>query len=194
VALSQVWSQDLFSVEKEEEKEEEMQEMLNMLSDFSRVVAQIESYFRHLNMRPKRTSQATWVLRNIGTAKGGSNVDIIVRVISEMQGTLVVESYTNVLPDPTARGYSTANMLALCRDLLEFNGSDTSGDAYFAIRELPVGPHSRLPAIAVELRRPIRGLDPEEFLRCISHVAILADENDERLTREFNAKKIRVSM
>jgi hypothetical protein len=111
-----------------------------------------------------------------------------------MQGTLVVESYINLLPDPTAPGFSQANMLALCRDLLEFNGSDSSGDAYFAIRELPAGLGSAIPAITVELRRPIRGLDPEEFQRCISHVAVLADENDERLARDFNAQKIRMQI
>lgn len=171
-----------------------MLEMLSMLSDLSRVIRQIESYFIQLNVRARRIGQGMWMLRNVGSVRGGSNIDVIIRVIPEMQGTLVVESYINMLPDPTAPGFSSGNMLALCRDLLEFNGADRSGDACFAIRELPTGRRSTAPAITVGLRRPIRGLDPEEFLRCINHVAILADENDERLAREFNAQKIRMLM
>ena len=169
-----------------------MQELLGMLSDLSQVMAQIESYFRHWNIKPQRPGRGMWVIRNIGTFSGGANIDVIIRVIPHMNGTVVVESYTNLLPDPTAPSFSPGTMLALCRDLLEFNGRDDAGDAHFAIKELPLGQRST-PAVTVGIRRPLRGLDPDEFMRCIQHVATLADENDERLAREFNAQKLRLA-
>jgi hypothetical protein len=168
--------------------------LVHELQDLSRVVSQIEGYFARWGVRPRQVQPGHWLLRGVGTLKGGRNVDVVIRVLPEMQGTLVIESYINLLPDPTAPGFSQGDMLALCRDLLEFNGKDGSGDAYFAIRELRTGSYSVQPVITVSTRRPIRGLDFEEFKRCIVHVATLADENDERLTRDFNAPKVRMGV
>ena len=168
--------------------------LVSELANVAAVASQIEGYFARWGVNPRQIQPGHWLLRNVGTLKGGRNVDIVVRVIPAMGGTLVVESYTNLLPDPRSRGFSQADMLALCRDLLEFNGKDDSGDAYFGIRELQTGRYSTQPFVTVSTRRPVRDLDFEEFKRCIVHVATLADENDERLTREFGAPKARMGV
>lgn len=160
--------------------------------DMAQAAAKVNGFFKKLNIPARVLAGGSWLISGIGTTKGGSNIDIMVRITPAAGGTLAIEAYTNLLPNPQTQGFSTENMLALCRDLLEFNGLDNSGDAYFSIRELTIGQNKLPPSITVEIRRPLRGLDHEEFIRCVNHVAIAADENDERLTREFNAPKMRM--
>jgi hypothetical protein len=168
--------------------------MFEPIVDLVKVISQVERFFQQARLRPRRVAGGTWIIQGVGTTAGGQNVDVWVRVIPDVGGTLVFESFTNMLPDPTLPGFSSGNMLALFRDLLELNGGGASGDAYFTIKDLPTGPGSHQSAISVEIRRPIRGLDFDEFQRCLTHVAVLADENDERLAHEFNAPKIRVQV
>jgi len=168
--------------------------MLRMSAGMVQAITQVEGFFKRWNVTPRRVGAGMWIIQGVGTVKGGRNVDVMIRITPAMGGTLAVVAHINLLPDPTTPDFSTENLLALCRDLLEFNGMDQSGDACFAIRELPTGQGPALSAITVEIRRPIRGLDYEEFQRSVSHVASLADENDERLEREFRAPKIRMQI
>ena len=147
-----------------------------MDSDFDNAKKLVEATIKKLGLDPATTRsgsasdvQAAWTLK-----RGSASVLVTVSHPPEEKVTyLRVASPVVTLP---ADG---AQHAALFRRLLELNAAGLANAAFGLVGD-------RVVAVS---ERPAAGLGPEEVEQTVRHLAAVADTFDDRLAKEFGAKK-----
>jgi hypothetical protein len=145
-------------------------------SDFDTAKKLVEATIKKLGLDPAATragsatdAQAAWTLK-----RGSASVLVTVSHHADEEETyLRVASPVVVLPADAAQH------AALFRRLLELNAAGLANAAFGLVGD-------RVVAVS---ERPAGGLGPEEVEQIVRHLSAVADTFDDRLAKEFGAKK-----